>query len=151
MSPRVTASLCVVLVYVLTAALHVILPGQVVLGYACDTRTGRRLSYKLNGLPVLLTVLGMFASAVACSILPGTIFYDEYYACCCTGFTCGLIATAFFYVRGSRNERRDRGDRCPTWSTEASSSNAATVVTAATFSSTSPLNLRIIRDIYNCL
>ena len=45
--------------YLLVTLLHVVIPGPRVEGYVCDWR-GKVLSYKLNGFPLLLCVLGAF-------------------------------------------------------------------------------------------
>ena len=39
-----------------------LMPGVVVKGYACDHRTGLPLEYKLNGLRVLIAVVGIATS-----------------------------------------------------------------------------------------
>jgi Delta14-sterol reductase len=97
--------------YLLTA----LLPGRRVEGYCLDPTTGRPQIYKLNGLRVLVVVIGLFCLGVRW--IPATVFFDGYLGCSLIATATGLIASTGFLLRGFKlwaEDRIDRRDRCPT-------------------------------------
>lgn len=69
------ALLAPVLVYLIIFALNALLPGRWVTGYVTRTGTDEKLRYHLNGLPVLFTVIGVWAALCYTGILPWDWFY----------------------------------------------------------------------------
>ena len=85
----------VVLIHSLTALLHLIVPASsVTVGYACDRTTGRPLAYKLNGLRVMILVVGLAAWAVREGKIDGAILYESYARCAWVANTLGLVLSA---------------------------------------------------------
>jgi len=79
-------------VYLVTAALHLFLPGRWVEGYVRDS-AGRRLRYRLNGLLVFFVVVGGYVALAATSVLPWDFFYVHRVSMLAAAFVAGLAFT----------------------------------------------------------
>jgi delta14-sterol reductase len=80
-------------IYAVVVALHAVLPGRRVEGYAKDA-SGNRLRYRLNGLLVLVVVLGVYSALCASGALPWDFLYPHRFAMLATAFVAGLVFTA---------------------------------------------------------
>lgn len=72
---QVAGFLAPVLVYVYIFILNYALPGRWVIGYVTKTGTNEKLRYRLNGLPVLFTVVATWAGLCYSGVLPWDWFY----------------------------------------------------------------------------
>eukprot|EP00041_Stephanoeca_diplocostata_P032589 m.1049613 g.1049613 ORF g.1049613 m.1049613 type:complete len:350 (+) comp24174_c1_seq14:227-1276(+) len=102
-------------VYACVALAHIILPGSVIDGYACD-RHGNTLTYKINGIPVVVLSVLVFHWYAPNK----TFFYDNYYHCWFWGNVFGLLGSAVFYYKGRQQPEneieygpRSRTKDCP--------------------------------------
>ena len=118
----------VLTVLVLTYVLSAVVPGTKALGYALRHDTGAPHEHTLNGLTVLLLIVGAAVAAVREGVLPGDalveLFWPALRASCAVGF--GL--SVYFYMRGLRLAAAgliDRRASCPTYNASASITNVA--------------------------
>jgi len=93
-----------------------LMPGVLVKGYACDHRTGLPLVYKLNGLRVLIAVVGIAATLVARKEIDGSILYLNFYESAVVANTFGILASTYFLLVGRSRYLVDQDprDRCTT-------------------------------------
>ena len=63
-------------VYLYIFLLNLALPGRWVTGYVTKTGTTEKLKYRLNGLPVLFTVIASWIALCASGILAWEWFYE---------------------------------------------------------------------------
>lgn len=87
-------------VYLTCAGLTLALPGRKVIGYACDTETGKPLQYRLNGLLVLYTTLAIFFVLGALKIVPRSFIASNFFSSAFAANTYGLIGSTLLYFRG---------------------------------------------------
>ncbi|KAJ3410261.1 hypothetical protein HDV05_003987 [Chytridiales sp. JEL 0842] len=89
-------------VYAVVVLLHKILPAATAQGYCCDFQ-GRPLTYRLNGLLVLIVSV-LFYSALAVTGLKDPAFLsNNFLACWMSGLLIGSLASVMFYVEGLRH------------------------------------------------
>ncbi len=87
------------MVYLVVLALHRLLPARKVDGYVRDEQ-GRPLRYRLNGLPVFVVTIGLWAGACALGLVRWTLFYELRWsmllgACALgLGFSAAIVFTA---------------------------------------------------------
>jgi delta14-sterol reductase len=79
-------------VYLVVLALHLLLPGRWVEGYARDAE-GRLLRYRLNGLLVFVVCVGGYAALCASGVVPWDFFYAHRIPLLATAFVVGLAFT----------------------------------------------------------
>ena len=93
-----------------------LMPGVLVKGYACDHRTGLPLLYKLNGLRVLIVVVGIAATLVKRNAIDGSILYLRFYESAVAANVFGILASTYFLILGRSRSRVDQDprDRCTT-------------------------------------
>ncbi len=88
------------IIYLAVLALHLVLPGRWVNGYVASAATGKKLRYRLNGIPVLLASVSAWALACAAGVLAWDAFHVHRYemlaGACALGvlFTLALVLTA---------------------------------------------------------
>jgi len=77
--------------YLLIAALHVLLPAFTTTGYCCDFKTGKPLSYRLNGLPIVLATVWL----ATCALPPASVAFaaHHFWHCLCCANALGLAAS----------------------------------------------------------
>jgi delta14-sterol reductase len=78
--------------YFAVFALHALLPGRVVEGYACDA-AGRRLRYRLNGLRVFALVIGGWLGLTVARVVPPDFVYLHRFSMLATACTLGIVFT----------------------------------------------------------
>lgn len=95
MTPGITpiALLAPALVYAVILLLHVFLPARQVTGYVTDPLTQEPYSYRLNGLLVLIVVLGCFLMATAVGWADPAWFYHHRWALLLGACALGLVYT----------------------------------------------------------
>jgi hypothetical protein len=86
-------------VYGSCAVLHLLLPATVVKGYVCDRR-GDVLSYRLNGLRVLVAAVVLFLGGGRAGWWDTALFYRHYTACATTACIVGLLSSLSYYLQG---------------------------------------------------
>ncbi|MBC8070383.1 MAG: ergosterol biosynthesis protein [Deltaproteobacteria bacterium] len=80
------------LIYAAVLVLHLLLPAQRVRGYVCDA-AGVPLAYRLNGLPVLLVVLGLWWFAGSYELIARSWLWEHRWAALAGAVTLGLVFT----------------------------------------------------------
>lgn len=80
-------------VYALVLALHALVPARRVEGYVRDASTGRRLTYRLNGLRVMFVVVAGWAALCRAGLLPWDFFYVHRWASAAGACALGLVFT----------------------------------------------------------
>ncbi|MFO0750689.1 MAG: DUF1295 domain-containing protein [Myxococcota bacterium] len=83
-----------VLVYALVLVLHLVVPARRVVGYVKDDRSGEPLRYRLNGLRVLLVVVGLAVAAVYAGLVPADYLWTHRWEALAGACTAGLVFTA---------------------------------------------------------
>jgi hypothetical protein len=81
-------------VYALVLALHLIVPSQRVRGYVRDPATGEPLQYRLNGLPVLMATLALWALACSRGVIAWDFLWVHRMGSLLGAATLGLLFTA---------------------------------------------------------
>jgi len=81
------------LVFGLVLLLHLLLPGRWVEGYVTDPATGKPLRYRLNGLIVMLSTVGLWALAGWCEWLPWDFAWTHRWAGLAGACVAGLLFT----------------------------------------------------------
>jgi delta14-sterol reductase len=87
------------LIYALISSLHLVLPARKVVGYARHETTGERLHYRLNGLPVALLVLAIWAAGVRGELLTADWLWTHRWASLVGAFSLGVLYTLFAVLR----------------------------------------------------
>ena len=91
-------------VYVLVLVLHRSLPGRIVDGYVRD-EAGRPLRYRLNGLLVFFTTIGLWFAAGSAHFMPWDLFYVERWTMLIGACVLGLVFSALI-VFGAKGTGR---------------------------------------------
>ncbi|MGM0576015.1 MAG: DUF1295 domain-containing protein [Myxococcota bacterium] len=86
------------IVYGLILLLHLVLPARHVDGYVTDPETGRPLRYRLNGLPVLLVMVGIWCGVGASGLLPFDWLWDHRWSGLAGACTLGLLFTLWIVL-----------------------------------------------------
>ncbi|KAJ3331217.1 hypothetical protein HDU76_003765 [Blyttiomyces sp. JEL0837] len=101
-------------VYVVSIALHKILPATIVNGYCCDFN-GNKLIYRLNGLSTLLSIVAFYATLSFFNLKDPTFLANNFLACWISGILIGVIVSVISYIHGSSNPPNEsRYNRCVT-------------------------------------
>jgi delta14-sterol reductase len=79
------------LVYLAILLLHLALPAQRISGYVLNRKTGKPLTYRLNGLTVLLVCIGIWAVLGQAGVLPWDWLYHHRWSGIAGACTLGLI------------------------------------------------------------
>ena len=79
------------IVYIFISILNICLPGRWVTGYVTGKDPDKKLKYRLNGLPVLITVLFIWAILCYFDIMPWDWFYQYKWFALAGAITYGLI------------------------------------------------------------
>ena len=93
------------IVYAALLALHLVVPARTVAGYVDNPDTGNPLTYRLNGLPVLLLAVGVWAGLGYLEILPFEWLYLHRWHSLAGAVTLG-IAVSFSVVIGAPRNRK---------------------------------------------
>ncbi|GBG31131.1 Ubiquitin carboxyl-terminal hydrolase 48 [Hondaea fermentalgiana] len=109
--PSVESLVSVAGVYSVCAVLHVLLPARRVQGYACDRR-GKPLTYRLNGLRVLLVTLVGWASVCSTGLIRPEFMAERAWDHALAANIVGLCASLAMYVMGLKHE--EEYARCAT-------------------------------------
>lgn len=91
-------------IYAAVLVLHLVMPAQRVAGYVRDG-AGEPLRYRLNGLPVLLLVLGAWWLAGARGVLPWTWLWEHRWAGAAGAATLGVLFTLVLVLPAPRTSR----------------------------------------------
>ncbi len=83
--------------YALVLLLHLVLPAQRVRGYVCGA-DGRPLEYRLNGVPVLLVTVVLWATACVQGVVPWNFLWVHRWASLGGAITLGLLFSAVAYA-----------------------------------------------------
>jgi hypothetical protein len=97
--------------HAVVALASVLIPGPMVTGFVLHFclfltpsyvrgRNGQPLLYRLNGVSVLLFIVGLYAYHGYKEILSPLVWYDNYWSIVSASFIIGLAASFYFYVRG---------------------------------------------------
>jgi delta14-sterol reductase len=78
-------------VYAVVLALHLVVPAQQVDGYVADPTTGKPLRYRLNGLPVALTTIALWAAACRFGGLPWDWLWTQRWSSLAGAATLGIL------------------------------------------------------------
>ena len=79
------------IIYALILVLHLVLPARSIVGYVRDEKTSEPLQYRLNGLLVLITMIGIWAILGYLQILPWNWLYIHRWAGLAGACSLGLI------------------------------------------------------------
>ena len=79
------------LIDALLLALHLLLPSRKVIGYVRDQRNGEPLRYRLNGLLVLVSLVGLWALVGRLGLLPWDWLYNHRWSGLAGSGALGLI------------------------------------------------------------
>ena len=80
-------------IYLFILVVHVAIPGRWVDGYVVDAGTGRKLRYRLNGLPVLGVTVSCWVLACLCGLLSWDAFHVHRWEMLAGACVLGLIYT----------------------------------------------------------
>jgi protein-S-isoprenylcysteine O-methyltransferase Ste14 len=80
-------------IYLFILAAHVAIPGRRVDGYVVNAKTGRKLRYRLNGLPVLAVTVGAWVLACLSGLLSWDAFYVNRWEMLAGAFVIGVLYT----------------------------------------------------------
>ncbi|KAI8846904.1 ergosterol biosynthesis ERG4/ERG24 family-domain-containing protein [Chytridium lagenaria] len=86
-------------VYALCVIFHKVIPAVVREGYCCDFK-GNKLSYRLNGLAVLLAVDGTYGLLCWLGLKDASFLADNFLSCSISGVIIGILASIAFFIRG---------------------------------------------------
>lgn len=86
------------LVWLYIFLLNVVLPGRWVTGYVTRSGTDEKLRYRLNGLPVLFTVIGTWAALCYFHVIPWDALYTYRWYGVAGAVTFGLIFSAVLVI-----------------------------------------------------
>ncbi len=92
------------MVYAAVFTLHIIVPARHVSGYVRDA-DGRPLRYRLNGLPVLLVVLALYAAAAHRGVIGWDFFWEHRWEGLAGACTLGLLFTLAIVLGASPTGR----------------------------------------------
>ena len=81
------------LIYALILLLHLVLPAQRISGYVLDKKTGAPLRYRLNGLLVLVSCIGLWAFFGQTGMMPWDWLYRHRWSGLCGACTLGIIVS----------------------------------------------------------
>jgi protein-S-isoprenylcysteine O-methyltransferase Ste14 len=82
-----------VIIYAYILVLHLVLPARKVTGYVSDEVTGEKLTYRLNGLPVLIVTVLTAVALVRFGVVPSTFLWDHRWSALAGACIAGLVFT----------------------------------------------------------
>jgi Ergosterol biosynthesis ERG4/ERG24 family len=73
----ITGLLAPLVIYSYVLVLHLVLPARKVIGYVSDEHTGEKLTYRLNGLLVLIVTVASAVALVRLGVVSSTFLWDH--------------------------------------------------------------------------
>lgn len=92
-------------IYLAILALHLLLPGKWVDGYATDPNSGKPLRYRLNGLPVMAATVGLWYATCRAGLLPWDWLWTHRWSSLAGACTIGLLFTLALVVGAPKTGR----------------------------------------------